>query len=146
MGLKQRIVDRGKQALLQPSVLRWVTDDRVMKATRRSFVEQIDFRTSAGHFEGRGSRSRSGARGAGPRAVVTDLGILTPDQDTDELVLTAVYADVDVEEARAAVGWSLQVANNVVRIQPPRAQELTELRALHQRTYAAHRRAVELPI
>jgi len=33
MGLKQRIVDRGKQALLQPSVLRWVTDDRVMKAT-----------------------------------------------------------------------------------------------------------------
>ena len=32
MGLKQRIVDRGKQALLQPSVLRWVTDDRVMKA------------------------------------------------------------------------------------------------------------------
>ncbi len=33
MGLKQRIVDRGKRALLQPSVLRWVTDDRVMKAT-----------------------------------------------------------------------------------------------------------------
>jgi len=33
MGLKQRIVERGKQALLQPSVLRWVTDDRVMKAT-----------------------------------------------------------------------------------------------------------------
>jgi 8-amino-7-oxononanoate synthase len=33
MGLKQRIVDRSKQALLRPSVLRWVTDDRVMKAT-----------------------------------------------------------------------------------------------------------------
>src|SRR6478736_6849903 len=33
MGLKQRVVERGKQALLQPSVLRWVTDDRVMKAT-----------------------------------------------------------------------------------------------------------------
>ena len=33
MGLKQRIVDRSKQALLTPSVLRWVTDDRVMKAT-----------------------------------------------------------------------------------------------------------------
>ena len=118
----------------------------VMKATRRSFVEQIDFRTSAGHFDGRGGRSRSGARGAGPRAVVTDFGILTPDQDTDELVLTAVYADVDVGEARAQVGWSLQVANDVVRIQPPHAQELTELRALHQRTHTAHRRAVELPI
>src|SRR3954466_13759625 len=33
MGLKQKIVDRSKQALLTPSVLRWVTDDRVMKAT-----------------------------------------------------------------------------------------------------------------
>lgn len=33
MGLKQRIVDRGKQALMTPAVLRWVTDDRVMKAT-----------------------------------------------------------------------------------------------------------------
>ena len=33
MALKHRIVERGKQALLQPSVLRWVTDDRVMKAT-----------------------------------------------------------------------------------------------------------------
>jgi len=118
----------------------------VMKATRRSFVEHIDFRTSAGHFDGRGGRSRSGARGAGPRAVVTDFGILTPDQDTDELVLTGVYAGVDVEEARAAVGWSLRAANDVARIPPPGAQELTELRALHARTQAAHRRAVELPI
>src|SRR5450432_3292537 len=33
MGLKQRIVASSKQALLRPSVLRWVTDDRVMKAT-----------------------------------------------------------------------------------------------------------------
>ncbi|HEY4107203.1 MAG TPA: aminotransferase class I/II-fold pyridoxal phosphate-dependent enzyme [Polyangiaceae bacterium] len=33
MGLKQTIVERGKQALLNPSVLRIITDDRVMKAT-----------------------------------------------------------------------------------------------------------------
>ena len=78
--------------------------------------------------------------------MVTDFGILTPDQDTDELVLTGVYADVDVEEARAAVGWSLRAANDVARIPPPGTQELTELRALHARTQAAHRRAVELPI
>jgi hypothetical protein len=40
----------------------------------------------------------------------------------------------------------LKVANDVARIQPPYAQELTQLRALHERTQAAHRRAVELPI
>jgi 8-amino-7-oxononanoate synthase len=33
MGLRQALVDKGKQALLRPSVLRWVSDDRVMKAT-----------------------------------------------------------------------------------------------------------------
>ena len=95
---------------------------------------------------GRGGRARSGARGAGPRAVVTDFGILTPDQDSDELVLTALYAGVGIEEAQTAVGWTLSVARDVVRIPAPYAHELTELRALNARTHAAHQRVVELPI
>jgi 8-amino-7-oxononanoate synthase len=33
MGLRQALVDKGKQALLRQSVMRWVSDDRVMKAT-----------------------------------------------------------------------------------------------------------------
>jgi len=33
MGLRQTLVDKGKQALLSPSVMRFVSDDRVMKAT-----------------------------------------------------------------------------------------------------------------
>src|SRR6478609_10267095 len=33
MGLRQVLVDKGKQALLRPSVMRWVSDDRVMKVT-----------------------------------------------------------------------------------------------------------------
>jgi len=33
MGLRQRIVEKSRSALLRPSVMRWVTDDRVMKAT-----------------------------------------------------------------------------------------------------------------
>lgn len=32
MGLKSRIVDRGKQLVQNPTVMRWVSDDRVMKA------------------------------------------------------------------------------------------------------------------
>lgn len=32
MGLKQQILERGKKAMQNPAVLRWVTDDRVMKA------------------------------------------------------------------------------------------------------------------
>ncbi len=33
MGLTQRLVDKGKARLMRPSILRWVTDDRVMRAT-----------------------------------------------------------------------------------------------------------------
>jgi 8-amino-7-oxononanoate synthase len=33
MGLRQTLVDKGKQAVLTPAVMRWVSDDRVMKAT-----------------------------------------------------------------------------------------------------------------
>jgi 8-amino-7-oxononanoate synthase len=32
MGLKQRVVDRGRKIIFRPSVLRWASDDRVMKA------------------------------------------------------------------------------------------------------------------
>jgi glutaconate CoA-transferase subunit B len=118
----------------------------VMKASPRSFVQRLDFRTSAGHLDGHGARARSAARGAGPRAVITDFGILTPNAGTDELELTALYAGVGVDDARAAVGWPLAIASDVTGIDPPRADELSALRALHARTEAAHRRAVELPI
>ena len=32
MGLKQKISDRGKKILMTPAVMRWMSDDRVMKA------------------------------------------------------------------------------------------------------------------
>jgi glutaconate CoA-transferase subunit B len=118
----------------------------VMKATPRSFVERLDFRTSAGYLEGRGARAASGARGAGPRAVITDFGILTPSADTEELELTALFADASIEEARAAVGWTLAVAPDPRTIALPTETELATLRALHARTAEAHRRPVELPV
>src|SRR5512143_1350389 len=33
MGLRKVIVERGRQVLLRPSIVRWATSDRVMKAT-----------------------------------------------------------------------------------------------------------------
>ena len=117
----------------------------VMKATPRSFVGRLAFRTSAGYLEGHGARATSGARGGGPRAVITDFGILAPAPETEELTLAALYADASFEEARAAVGWPLAVAAQLERIAPPTARELETLRALHARTSAAHRRPVALP-
>jgi glutaconate CoA-transferase subunit B len=113
----------------------------VMKASTRSFVPRLDFQTSGGHFEG---RSSSGARGGGPAAVVTDVGILKP-QPGGELALTEAYPGITPDQARAAVGWKLAVARKVETIAAPTAAELATLRALEARTAAAHREPVRLP-
>src|SRR5438128_7370332 len=63
----------------------------IIKQTKRSFVPKLDFMTSVGHLDGADSRARSGARGAGPTAVITDMGVLTPDPVTRELTLTALH-------------------------------------------------------
>ncbi|WP_457096990.1 CoA-transferase subunit beta [Lysobacter sp. P5_B9] len=115
------------------------------KASKRSFVERLDFRTTAGFGEGAGARTRGTARGGGPRAVITDFGILTPHPRTDELQLSALFADVTVDDARAAIGWPLVVADVVTHVEPPTAHELDTLRALHARTRQAHAQPVVLP-
>jgi glutaconate CoA-transferase subunit B len=118
----------------------------MLSATTRSFVERLDFRTSAGFLEGNGARARSGARGGGPRAVITDFGMLTPHPQTEELQLTALFPGATVDEARSKVGWPLAIADRIDEIAPPTTLELETLRALNARTKAAHARAVEIPL
>jgi glutaconate CoA-transferase subunit B len=114
----------------------------VMKATPRSFVKALDFQTSGGHFAGRG---KSGARGSGPAVIVTDVGILKPRPESGEFALSAVYPGIPADEARAAVGWPLEVLAELETCEPPNEAELGALRALEARTAAAHRVPVRLP-
>ncbi len=110
----------------------------MLRHGKRAFVPRLDFVTSAGYLDGSDSRQRLGLPGSGPRAVITDLGILTPDPGSKELVLTGLYPRVTVEQAVAATGWPLRVADEVAQIEPPSAAELTALRDLYQRTARAH--------
>ena len=117
----------------------------MLKASPRSFVEQLDFRTSAGFGAGHGARAHSTAPGGGPRAVITDFGVLTPHPVSDELQLSALFADATVDEARGAIGWPLALADAVAIIPAPTQQELDTLRALHARTREAHAQPVVPP-
>src|SRR5579863_7897586 len=69
----------------------------ILPHSRRTFVERLDFRTTVGHGDGPESRARMGFAGAGPTAVITDLGVLEPDPATKELVLTAVHDGVAID-------------------------------------------------
>src|SRR3954447_2790996 len=102
----------------------------VMRQTARAFVERCDFRTSVGFGDGPGDRRRLGLRGQGPTVVVTDLGVLRPDPDTSELVMTELHPGVTEEQAVAATGWPLQVAAALGRSAAPTDYDLSGLRAL----------------
>jgi glutaconate CoA-transferase, subunit B len=102
----------------------------IMRQSTRAFVEKCDFRSSIGFGDGKGHRARLGLRGAGPQWVITDLGVLSPDPDTEELVLTATHPGVTVDQCRNATGWDLQVAHDIGTTAPPTDRELTALRSL----------------
>ncbi|WP_191248526.1 CoA-transferase subunit beta [Amycolatopsis deserti] len=102
----------------------------VVRQSKRSFVEQVDFITSFGHGRGKGEREKLGLPGAGPTLVITDLGVMRPDPETAELVLTQVHEGVTVEQVKEATGWDLKVAPELETTPPPTEAELKALREL----------------
>ena len=102
----------------------------VMRHQRRAFVDRVDFVTSVGYGTGPGDRALLGLPGAGPVRVITDLGVLEPDAESGELMLTALHPGVTVEEVRAETGWSLEIAAELAVTTAPTARELEALRAL----------------
>jgi glutaconate CoA-transferase subunit B len=95
--------------------------------SKRRFPEKLDFRTSAGFLSGRAERQAANLRGGGMLAVVTDLGIMEPDE-TGELILTALHPGVTVEQAYENTGWELKVAQSLRTTLPPDPEELRILR------------------
>jgi glutaconate CoA-transferase subunit B len=105
----------------------------IVPHARRTFVDKLDFCTTVGHGTGPGSRTRLGFRGAGPSAVITDLGVLEPDPRTYELTLTAVHPGIGVDAVRAETGWELRVSDDLKHTEPPTHGELSALRELISR-------------
>jgi glutaconate CoA-transferase subunit B len=95
---------------------------------KRRFPEKVDFRTSAGFLNGKAERDAANLRGQGPQAVVTDLGILEPDE-TGELVLTALHPGKSLDQAKENTGWDLRSAPRIRTTKPPTADELHILRS-----------------
>ena len=112
----------------------------ILKQSPRAFVSQLDFVTTVGFLSGGDSRQAAGTTGAGPQTIITDLGILRPDPETKELVLTEVHPGVEVERVRASTGWPLKIHPELSTTEPPTATELSALRSLRARTAARRRR------
>jgi glutaconate CoA-transferase subunit B len=102
----------------------------LLRQSKRSFVEKLDFTTSIGHGSGPGERGRLGFSGAGPTVVITDLGILRPNPEDRELELVAIHPGVEVEQVREATGWPLRIREPLETTDPPSERELETLREM----------------
>ena len=110
----------------------------ILRQTAKTFVGQLDFTTSVGHGLGGDHRKRLGLPGAGPVAVISDLGILRPDPVSKELTLTSIHYGVVLDDVLAATGWELKIASSLEVTPEPTAEELSILRDLEKRTAGAH--------
>ena len=111
----------------------------VVKQSKRTFVEKLDFITSVGFLTGGDARKRAGVPGNGPVAVITDLCILRPHPQTRELEVATIYRGVDQDLIVQNTGWQVKFAKTCEITEPPTQHELEVLRDLQARTAAAHR-------
>lgn len=103
----------------------------IMRQSKRSFVERIDFRTSPGNLGGAAQSERirreQGWIGRGPSVVVTDLGIWHFDDD-GEMRLDSLHPGATVDDVRAATAWEVRVADRLADTPAPTAHELRLIR------------------
>lgn len=110
----------------------------VVKQSKRTLVEKLDFITSVGFLTGGTSREDSGLIGKGPVAVITDLCIMRPDAQSRELKVASTHPGVDRATITANTGWAIQFADECEETVMPTDHELAVLRDLKARTAAAH--------
>jgi glutaconate CoA-transferase, subunit B len=103
----------------------------IMRQSKRSFVERIDFRTSPGNLGGAESAARirreQGWLGRGPSVVVTDLGVYHFD-DTGEMRLDSLHQGATLEQIRDTIGWEPRIADGLRATPAPTDEELRLIR------------------
>jgi glutaconate CoA-transferase subunit B len=95
---------------------------------RRHFVPRVDYVTSPGYVGGYESRRKSGLKGEGPAAVITDRAVFRFDADTKEMFLSQLYPGVNLEDVRKEISWDLRLADNVETVEPPTRSQVKFIR------------------
>lgn len=98
----------------------------VAPQSKRSFPERVDFVTSPGFLDGPGRREALGMPGAGPAAVVTNLGCYTFVEG--EMTLESLHPGCTLEDVRANIGWDVRVGERLGETPPPTDEELRIIR------------------
>jgi glutaconate CoA-transferase, subunit B len=107
-----------------PEVLLWSTTH-----DRRTFVDQLDYRTSIGWGDGGDHRTRLGLPG-GPSVCVTNLAVLDFHPISHRMRLRSVHPGVAVADVVTATGFPLTIDGEVGVTEAPTRVELALIRRL----------------
>jgi glutaconate CoA-transferase subunit B len=100
----------------------------IMRLSRRTFVERIDFVTSPGYLSGGDARQALGLPGAGPQLVITDKALFDFDTPEHEMRLVALHPGVMLEAVRQEIGWPIRLAETIAETPAPTIEELRLVR------------------
>lgn len=101
-----------------------------MKHQKRRFIEKVDYVTSPGWIDGPDGRKERGLPpDRGPRAVITELGIMRFDEKTRRMYLAEYYPGTTIAEIVENTGFEIDTSR-AVEAEPPTAEVLDVL--IHQ--------------
>ena len=100
----------------------------IMNHERRRFVDKVQYITSPGYGDGSDWRTRHGLTGAGPRRVITSMGIFSFHGETREMVLDSHHPGVSIEQIRNETGWPVQISSEIHETAAPSRDELAAVR------------------
>lgn len=96
----------------------------IMKHQKRRFVEHVDYLTSPGWIDGPGGREKLGLpKDKGPRAVVTELGVMRFDENSKRMYLAEYFPGVTVDQIIENTGFEMDVSR-AVEASPPEEKVL----------------------
>jgi len=107
----------------------------IMTHEKRRFVPQVDYITSPGFGDGCGWRQKVGLPRGGPATVITTMGILKFDPETNEMMLVSVHPGVNADAVRANTGWPLKVDVELAQTPKPTEEELAMLKRFDPEGY-----------
>ena len=97
----------------------------IMRQSKRSFVEKVDFITTAGFLTGPGAREKAGLpRGGGPYRVITQLAVYDFDPATCRIRLYSLHPGATVDDVRANSGFEIEIPDAYGKSPTPTAEEL----------------------
>jgi glutaconate CoA-transferase, subunit B len=101
----------------------WRTIYIMRNQSPRTFVEQLDYRTTPGYLDGPGAREKAGLpANSGPYRIITQLGVYGFNEDC-RLTLLDLHPGVTIADVQVNSAFEIIIPDQVGETQPPTPQE-----------------------